>query len=117
VDGKAVSAPVGGRIPLPESKDGKAIVIAAKFTALGDVKTKLYVGAGDAYAIQLDGKAIGKGTGFRSINPAPDREEFEVAIPKGDHELTIELQHAGAARWIHARFLDPDRKLRQADGN
>jgi putative membrane-bound dehydrogenase-like protein len=116
VDGKAVSAPVGGRIPLPASKDGKAIVIAANFTALGDVKTKLFIGAGDAYAIKLDGKAIGKGTGFRSINPAPDREEFEVMIPKGDHELTIELQHAGAARWITARFLDPDRKLRYADG-
>ncbi|MBX3398703.1 MAG: HEAT repeat domain-containing protein [Gemmataceae bacterium] len=116
VDGKAVSAPVGGRIPLPESKDGKAIAISAKFSALDAVKTKLYVGAGDAYAIKLNGQAIGKGTGFRSINPAPDREEFEVMIPKGDHELTIELQHAGAARWITARFLDPDRKLRQADG-
>ncbi len=116
VDGKAVSAPVGGRIPLPASKDGKTITIAAKFMATADVKTKLYVGAGDAYAIKLDGQAIGKGTGFRSINPAPDREEFEVSIPKGDHELTIELQHAGAARWITARFLDPDRKLRQADG-
>ncbi len=116
VDGKAASAPVGGRIPLPESKDGKAIAIAAKFTALDDVKTKLYVGAGDAFSLKLDGKAIGQGTGFRSINPAPDREEFEVTIPKGEHELTIELQHAGAARWIYARFLDPDRKLRYADG-
>ncbi len=116
LNGTAVSAPVGGRIPLPESKDGKAMKIEAKFTAMGDVKTKLYVGAGDAYSLTLDGQPIGKGTGFRSINPAPDREEFEVSIPKGEHTLVIELDHKGAARWIYARFLDPNRLLRYADG-
>jgi putative membrane-bound dehydrogenase-like protein len=116
LDGKELSAPVGGRIPLPESKDGKAITIAAKFVALDAVKTKLFVGAGDAVELTLDGKPIGKGTGTRTINPKPDGEEFEVTIPKGEHELKIELKHKGAARWIHARFLDPDRKLRYADG-
>lgn len=116
VDGQPLTAPVGGRIPLPASKDGKAIVLTAKFTALDPLKTKLFVGAGNAYDVFLDGQSIGKGTGRVTINPNPDTEEFEVTIPKGDHELKLELKHQGAARWIYIRFLDPDRKLRQADG-
>lgn len=110
LDGTPTTAPVGGRIPLPAAKDAKPVVIAAKFTALGDVKTKLYVGAADAFEVALDGKAVGKGAGSR------DTEALDVTLPKGEHTLTITLQHKGVARWLTARFLDPDRKLRYADG-
>ncbi len=115
IDGIAKSAPVGGRIPLFGSKDGKPVTIEAKFTAQEAFKTKLLIGAGDAYEVSLDGKIVGKGIGKLTINPNPDGEEFEVSIPKGEHTLTITLKHKGAARWITARFLDPYRKLRYID--
>ena len=115
VDGIAKSAPVGGRIPLTGSKDGKPVTIEAKFTAQEAMKTKLLVGAGDAYEVSLDGKVVGKGNGKQTLNPNPDGEDFEVSIPKGEHTLTISLKHKGAARWIIARFLDPNRKLSYID--
>ncbi|QEL13985.1 PVC-type heme-binding CxxCH protein [Limnoglobus roseus] len=113
LDGKPVSAPVGGRIPLPEAKDGKPVVIEAKFTADDAVKTKLFVGAGDAFELSLDGKPVGKGNGDRNVRP--DMEAFDVTLPKGEHTLTITLQHKGVARWAYARFLDPERKLGYAE--
>jgi putative membrane-bound dehydrogenase-like protein len=116
LNGTAVSAPAGGRIPLPESKDAKPVVIEAKVTATDAVTTKLFVGAGDSFEVALDGKSVGKGTGTRTINPSPDGEEFAVSLPKGEHTLTITVAHKGAARWVYVRFLDPDRKLRYADG-
>ncbi len=117
IDGVAKSAPVGGRIPLLGSKDGKPVTIEAKFTAQDAIKTKLLIGAGDAYEVSLDGKIVGKGIGKLTINPNPDGEEFDVSIPKGEHTLTISLKHKGAARWITARFLDPYRKLRYVDSS
>ncbi len=115
IDGVAKSASVGGRIPLLGTKDGKPVTIEAKFTAQEAFKTILLIGAGDAYEVSLDGRIVGKGVGKQTLNPNPDGEEFDVSIPKGEHTLTISLKHKGAARWIHVRFLDPNRKLRYGD--
>ncbi len=108
VDSTPTTAPVGGRIPLPAG--GKPVVIEAKFTAEDAMKTKLFLGATDAYEVTLDGKVVGKGAGSK------DAESFDVTLPKGDHTLTITLQHKGVARWLTARFLDPERKLRYPEG-
>ena len=82
-------------------------------TATEGVKTKLLVGSSADYEVRLDGKVIGlgKGTGKQL---RPDQDAFDVTLPAGKHTLTIAVK-GGAGNALHARFLDPDRKLRHPD--
>jgi putative membrane-bound dehydrogenase-like protein len=103
VDGKPVSAPVTGRIPLP---DADKAVIEAEVTAVEDVTTQLQVGGADEFEVRLDGKPVGQGTGDAAV---------DVTLPKGTHRLTIAVRSRGADRALFARLLDPERKLSYPD--
>jgi hypothetical protein len=97
---------------LPDTK-GSPAVVEAEITATTDMKTKLLVGSSADYEVRLDGKPIGtgKGTGKQL---QPDQAAFDMALPTGKHTLTIVVK-GGAGNALHARFLDPDRKLRYPD--
>ena len=99
VNGKPLSSGVTGRIPLPMEKE---ITIEAEFTANDAFKTKLLVGASNAFTVKLDGKPLGKGTGSETI---------DVELPKGKHTLTFTTSNSSASGAANLRFLDPDRKL------
>jgi putative membrane-bound dehydrogenase-like protein len=109
-DKLAVGAP--GRLLLPDTK-GSPAVVEAEVTATGDMKTKLLVGSSADYEIRLDGKSIGTGKGSGK-QLQPDQSGFDVSLPTGKHTLTIVVK-GGVGNALHARFLDPDRKLRYPD--
>jgi putative membrane-bound dehydrogenase-like protein len=113
VNGGRQSVGVPGRIVLPETKGGPA-VIEAEVTAPDDTKTQLLVGSSADFEVRLDGKAVGTGKGTGK-QVQPDQVGFEVVLPKGTHKLTV-VAKGGAAQAVYARFLDPDRKLRYPDG-
>ncbi|HEV3439488.1 MAG TPA: PVC-type heme-binding CxxCH protein [Gemmata sp.] len=112
VNGEKQAAGVPGRLLLPDTK-GSPAVVEAEITATTDMKTKLLVGSSADYEVRLDGKPIGtgKGTGKQL---QPDQAAFDMALPTGKHTLTIVVK-GGAGNALHARFLDPDRKLRYPD--
>jgi putative membrane-bound dehydrogenase-like protein len=114
VNGTATAAGVSGLIPLPPGKDDKPVTIEAVVTATDSVQTQLLVGSSAPFEVQLNGQPVGagKGTGQR---PEPDREAFEVKLPKGTHTLKLTVKPGGSAGGVYARFLDPDRKLRYPD--
>jgi hypothetical protein len=113
VNGTAVAAGVPGRIALPDTK-GAPAVVEAEFTATGDLKTKLLVGSSADYEVRLNGKPLGAGRGAGKAL-RPDAESFDVAIPAGTHTLSIAVKNTGSGDALHARFLDPDRKLLYPD--
>lgn len=112
VNGEKLAVGAPGRLLLPDTK-GSPAVVEAEVTATADLKTRLLVGSSADYEVRLDGKAIGmgKGTGKQL---QPDQAGFDVTLPTGKHTLTIVVK-GGAGNALHARFLDPDRKLRYAD--
>jgi putative heme-binding domain-containing protein len=112
VNGGRKSAGVPGRIVLPDTKGGPA-VIEAEFTAPDDMKTQLLVGSSADFEVRLDGKAVGSGKGAGK-RVQPDQAGFEVVLPRGTHKLAI-VAKGGAGQAVYARFLDPDRKLRYPD--
>ncbi len=111
VDGKPVSAPPTGRIPLPGDKT--EAVVEAEVTATDDVTTQLLVGGVDGFEIKLDGQVVGKGTGKRG---GPDQAAVAVTLPKGAHKLTLTVKYERAVAGLYARLLDPERKLSYPDG-
>jgi hypothetical protein len=111
LDGKSISAGVGGLAFLaPPAKADQPIVVEAKVTATDDVATQLLVGCANPFEVKLDGKPVGTGKGDKQ--GGPDREAFEVRLPKGEHTLTLVVRHTGVNQGLYARFRDPDRKLR-----
>jgi putative membrane-bound dehydrogenase-like protein len=112
VNGQRQSVGVPGRVLLPETK-GEPSVVEAEVTATADVKTRLLVGASADFEVRLDGKPLGTGKGTGKPLQ-PDQAGFDVAMPTGQHTLTI-LVKGGASSALYARFLDPDRKLRYPD--
>jgi putative membrane-bound dehydrogenase-like protein len=112
VNGDKLAAGVPGRLLLPDTK-GSPAVVEAEVTATGDMKTRLLIGSSADYEVRLDGKSIGtgKGTGKQL---QPDQTGFDVSLTTGKHTLTIAVK-GGAGNALHARFLDPDRKLRYPD--
>ncbi len=104
---------VPGRIVLPDTKGGPA-VIEAEVTAPGEVKTKLLIGSTADYEVRLNGKAIGTGKGAGK-ELRPDRDGFDVTLPAGKNTLTVVVKNTGTNNVVYARFLDPDRKLRYLD--
>ena len=109
VNGEKLSAGVPGRLLLPDTK-GSPAVVEAEVTATADLKTKLLVGSSADYEVRLDGKTlgVGKGTGKQL---RPDQDNFDATLSAGKHTLTIVVR-GGTGNALHARFLDPDRKLR-----
>jgi hypothetical protein len=112
VNAERKSVGVPGRIVLPDTKGGPA-VIEAEVTAPDDVKTQLLVGASADFEVRLDGKAIGTGKGTGK-QVQPDQAGFDVVLPKGTHKLAVVVK-GGAGQAVYARLLDPDRKLRYPD--
>jgi putative heme-binding domain-containing protein len=113
VNGTKLAAGAPGRFILPDTK-GAPAVIEAEVTATADVKTRLLVGSTGDYEVRIDGKplGVGKGTGKQL---RPDQDSFEVTLPTGKHTLAIVVRGGGAGQALHARFLDPDRKLSYPD--
>jgi putative membrane-bound dehydrogenase-like protein len=110
IDGKPIAGGVGGLTFLaPPPKSDQPIVLEAKVTASSDLKTQLLVGCGNGYEVFLDGKPVGVGKGDKQ--PGPDRESFDIRLPKGEHTLRIVVKHVGVNQGLYARFRDPDRKL------
>jgi hypothetical protein len=112
VNGDKLAAGAPGRILLPDTK-GAPAVVEAEVTAPSDLKTKLLVGSSADYEVRLDGRSLGSGKGTGK-QLQPDQSSFEVTLPKGKHTVTIVVK-GGAGNAFHARFLDPDRKLRYPD--
>jgi putative heme-binding domain-containing protein len=112
VNGTQTSVGAPGRFLLPDTK-GAPVVIEADVMTATNVKTKLLVGSSADYEVRLNGKAIGtgKGTGKQL---RPDQDSFDVTLPAGKHTLSI-VARGGAGNGLHARFLDPDRKLSYPD--
>lgn len=114
LDGKPVSGGVSGLTSLaPPPKADQPVVIEAKVTAAEDVATQLLVGCANPYEVRLDGKPVGSGKGVKG--GGPDREAFDVKLPKGEHTLTLVVRHAGVTQALYARFRDPERKLSYPD--
>ena len=113
VNGEKFSAGVPGRILLPDTK-GAPAVVEAEVTASADVKTKLLVGSTADYEVRIDGKPVGVGKGSGK-QLRPDQDAFDVTLPAGKHTLTVVVKGGGAGQALHARFLDPDRKLSYPD--
>ncbi|WP_439621012.1 PVC-type heme-binding CxxCH protein [Gemmata sp.] len=113
VNGEKLSVGVPGRLVLPDTKGAPAIV-EAEVSATADLKTKLLVGSTTDYEVRVDGKAVGagKGTGKQL---RPDQDGYDVALTPGKHTVTIAVKSGGAGTALHARFLDPDRKLQYPD--
>ncbi len=111
VNGAKVSVGAPGRVVLPDTKGGPAVV-EAEVTAPDDVRATLLVGASADYEVRLDGKPIGtgKGTG-KKVDP--DQAGFEVVLPKGTHKVAVVAKTGGGV--VYARLTDPDRKLRYPD--
>ena len=113
-DGKPVTGGVSGQVFLaPPAKPDQPIVVEAKVIATDDVATELLVGCRNPFEVKLDGKPVGTGKGDKATGP--DREAFRVTLPKGEHTLTLVVRHTGVNQGLHARFRDPDRKLRYPD--
>jgi hypothetical protein len=72
------------------------------------VKTKLLLGGVGEFTVKLDGQPIGDGTSGRD---EPDQVALPVTLRKGTHTLTIAVK-SKTAKAAYARFLDPERKLR-----
>jgi putative membrane-bound dehydrogenase-like protein len=109
MDGKKLTVPVTGRIPLPQAKDTGETVLVFEVTATEEVKTTLQL-AGEfmkGVAVTLDGKVVA--VGLEGI-------EAPLTLSKGKHTLSITVSYKGTKAWAQARLLDPDRKLSQPDG-
>ncbi|VTU02845.1 membrane-bound dehydrogenase domain protein : Membrane-bound dehydrogenase domain-containing protein OS=Rhodopirellula maiorica SM1 GN=RMSM_03692 PE=4 SV=1: Cytochrom_C [Gemmataceae bacterium] len=113
VNGEKLSVGVPGRLVLPDTKGAPAIV-EAELTAAADLKTKLLVGSTTDYEVRLDGKVLGTGKGAGK-QMRPDQDGYDVALTPGKHTVTIAVKSGGAGAALHARFLDPDRKLQYPD--
>jgi putative heme-binding domain-containing protein len=113
VNGSKLSVGVPGRIILPDTK-GAPAVVEAEVTAPSEIKTKLLVGSTADYEVRLDGKSLGVGKGLGK-NLRPDQDSFDVTLPAGKHTLAVVVKNAGTGNALHARFLDPDRKLSYPD--
>ena len=111
VNGEKVSAGVHGRIALPDTKGGPAVV-EAKVTAPGEVKTMLLVGSSHDFEVRLNGKAVGAGKGHGK-DAQPDRATFEVVLPAGTHTVAVVAKAGGGV--VYARLADPDRKLQHPE--
>jgi putative membrane-bound dehydrogenase-like protein len=111
-NGEKLMAGVPGRLLLPDTK-GAPAVVETEITAASDIKTKLLVGSSADYEVRLDGKSLGSGKGAGK-QLQPDQASFDVSLPAGKHTIAIVVK-GGAGNALHARFLDPDRKLRYPD--
>jgi putative membrane-bound dehydrogenase-like protein len=111
-NGAKVAAGVHGRLLLPDGK-GSSTVVEAEVQAGEAVKTRLLVGSSADFEVRLDGKPIGTGKGMGK-QVQPDQAAFEVALEPGKHTVSLVLKGTGQQA-VHARFLDPDRKLQYPD--
>ncbi len=112
IDGKTQSTGAQGRFELPTAKETVAI---AEFTASKAFKTKLLIGASDAFKIELDGIPVGSGKGV-GPNPSPDREGFDIEIKEGKHTLKVTFGEVKKPGVLYLRFIDGDRLLKYAEG-
>jgi putative heme-binding domain-containing protein len=114
LDGTPLSSGVSGFTSLrPPAKTDQPVVLEAKLTATADLATRLLIDCRNTYEVKLDGKPIGTG---KRDKRSPEPESFAVTLPQGEHTLTLVIQHTGVTQSITARFLDPDRKLRNPEG-
>ena len=111
VNGEKVSAGVPGRIALPDTKGGPA-VIEARITATVEVKTTFLVGSTHDFEVRLNGQAVGTGKGHGK-DVQPDRAAFGVVLPAGTHTVAVVAKAGGGM--VYARLADPDRKLQHPE--
>jgi hypothetical protein len=103
---------VAGRIPLPAVKDKGELVsyVHGTVTAPEALKTRLQLGSGARLRVWLNGKLV---YAARPNNGAaePDQAGVEVELRPGENRLLVEAAYQGDGQALHARFLDPDRRL------
>jgi putative heme-binding domain-containing protein len=108
---------VPGRIPLPAVKgDGDRVAyITAEANAAEAMPTKLQLGAVGSLRVWLNGKEVYKGQPGND-QASPDQIAVDVELHQGVNQVLIQATYQGDKGAIHARFLDPNRKLQYPEG-
>jgi putative membrane-bound dehydrogenase-like protein len=109
VDGRPVRVGPAGRIALPAQEKAR---IEADIAAATKTKTRLLLGGTAELTVSLNGKQIYKG---RPGADQPDQASAEVELNEGANKLVIEAKSSSGKGAVFARFLDPDRKLRNGE--
>jgi hypothetical protein len=99
-----------GRVRLAPAKTPSVTVVRAEVTSPGASKTRLLLGAGTPLKVWLNGTVVYEGTPGERADP--DQASAAVELRDGRNVLLIQARHADRESAVHARFLDPDRKLR-----
>jgi hypothetical protein len=76
------------------------------------VKTRLLLGGNAELAVKLNDKQIYKG---KLATDQPDQASVEIELSEGVNKLVLEAKFPGGKAALFARFLDPDRKLRNGE--
>ncbi|HEV3144037.1 MAG TPA: PVC-type heme-binding CxxCH protein [Gemmataceae bacterium] len=111
IDGKPMRFGPAGRITLPTKDRGEA-KIEAEITSGSKVKTRLLLGGNAELAVKLNDKQIYKG---KLATDQPDQASVEIELSEGVNKLVLEAKFPGGKAALFARFLDPDRKLRNGE--
>ena len=96
---RPTTAPVTGRIPLPETKVTSATELVFEVTTAEEVKTTLQLVGEDVvrFSVHLDGVAQGNG--------GPNELSVPLTLKKGKHVLSMVVHHTGAKAWASAGLL------------
>jgi putative membrane-bound dehydrogenase-like protein len=108
-------AGVNGRFALPAQSGKVNIELTATVIAPNDLKARLQVGSRNDYQITVNDqdKVAGKGS---NSNAQPDQSGADVSLKTGVNTIKLTTSYDGKTEALFLRFLDPDRKLRYADG-
>jgi putative membrane-bound dehydrogenase-like protein len=106
---------VPGRIPLPvvRGEGNRIAILAAEVTSPGALSTKLLLGSASQLRVLVNGKEVYKGQPGKD---QPDQATIDVELREGANHVLIEATYKGDNQAVFARFVDPDRKLRYAEG-
>jgi hypothetical protein len=79
------------------------------------MSTKLLLGSASNLRVLLNGKEVYKGQPGKD-RASPDQATVDVELREGANQVLIEAIYKGDNQAVFARFVDPDRKLRYAEG-
>jgi hypothetical protein len=104
-----------GRIPLPGTKDRATAHVASEITAPVSMRSRLQLGAVHGLKVWLNGQVVYEGQPGTG-QTQPDQLGVDVQLKEGVNRLLVQVMYQGDGVALYARFLDPDRKLKYAEG-